>query len=156
MFIFNNVIREVIIVKTDRSDWFRFMYSRLGMCFTIIIFSLTFYVTATNDYMKYRPVNVKVIDHHESKGRYNSVLYLIVHNDKWGKFDIIVGPTDFHTLKKGDEATYKLREVDIKQTTFKNAVYFFGQTILWVCCGLYIVLSLIYYFRIKFKKKTSS
>lgn len=130
----------------NKESRFFFLKSFSSLLISVVLFSLTIYVSVTNEYMKFRPVTVQVEEHLKSPGRYSSHLYLIVNNDEWSRFNVTVGPTEFATLKKGDRTVLSLREMDIRQTGLKNAVYFFGQVILWACSMMYFVFIVIYFF----------
>ncbi len=110
---------------------------RLTFIALFAIFLLGFILLhRSNEYMKYRLVPVIVKSH--VVGRYNS-LNLIVHNSEWGVFDITVSPSTYHNLKDGDKASFKLREMDIRQTARKNLIYFFGEAFLF-CFALVFFL----------------
>lgn len=111
---------------------------KIGLISTVILLSLTVFITMINDYNTFRPVPVEVTGSHESAGRYSSKLYLILYSEEWGEFDIIVRPTTFHKYKNGGNVTFILREMDMKQTFWKNAIFIFGQVILWVLSGMYL------------------
>jgi|GEM_PF-2741144 len=128
---------KLINCLIKRVDW--------GWLTIVILFAISAlaakYFDKYNEYLKYQPVLVKIEGH--VVGQYNS-LYLIVSNKKWGTFDILVSPTTYYKLKKGDKTVFKLREMDIRQTPKKNLIWFTGSALLWALKITLFIMILLY------------
>jgi len=129
--------------KKQKTGYFR---SECGKVHLVIIglflISLAFsrYYKKTDDYMRFRDVPVTVMSHQVGR---NHSLYLIVRNEKWGTFDILVDPTTYNTQKDGNQTCFSLREFDIKQTPQKNLKDFFFGCLPWCFTIALFIMSLI-------------
>lgn len=118
--------------------------SRLTL-FIILISLATSGLYYTKKYNDNTPTTATVIRHvsdRDTDGDTN--FYLILSNDKYGEFDILVSATTWSKFKDGNQGTFNISEFDIRQNTWMNTVMF-GTMFLIMLIIFYLVLSILYY-----------
>lgn len=104
--------------------YFERLPTKIGFIFATL-FCLIYF---NNDYLSYRPVSCMVLDKVESSGRNSGDFYLVLKENEY-VFDLNVSPATYSQSKVGSTLTFKLREMDYKQTARNNTIFFFGQII---------------------------
>ena len=99
-----------------------------------IISLILFGIIYTNsDYLTYKEHKCRVLDKPPVKteiyGKFNNSprFYLSLKDESEITFDLLVSPSLYLQSKPGDILYFDLRRMDIKQTTWDNLIYFFGQ-----------------------------
>ncbi|EPZ4757104.1 hypothetical protein ACXN21_001577 [Escherichia coli] len=81
------------------------------------------------------PVEVVELIPGQSTGKYSKLEFIAVYKDEQGRvFDRRVSPSFYTLLNKGDTIAIEIREMDIKQTTKDNLIWFFGTVLLVSIC----------------------
>lgn len=98
-------------------------FTKIGII-SIIIFGIIY---CNNDYMEFKKRKCIVLDKMTTTGGYKSSgrFYLILKEERGIVFDIIVSPSTFSQSKIGDIKYFNLRQLEIKQTSMNNVIYFF-------------------------------
>lgn len=116
-----------------------------------IIFGLTFILAGliiwlNNDYMTYNSEKCVVLDKLTTNGGYkrSGQFYLVLQTDKNQVFDLSVTPATFSQSKIGDVRTFNVRPFDIKQSPIENALYFFGQVIVFAIGSVCVIFEIIF------------
>lgn len=104
-----------------------------ALVFTII----PFIWNSQNTYMETKVIPVEVVEliSGQSTGKYSKLEFIAVYKDEQGRvFDRHVSPSFYTLLNKGDTIAIEIREMDIKQTTKDNLIWFFGTVLLVSIC----------------------
>ncbi|EHH5496264.1 hypothetical protein J7D59_002200 [Escherichia coli] len=108
-------------------------------CFiAALVFSvIPFIWNSQNTYMETKVIPVEVVEliSGQSTGKYSKLEFIAVYKDEQGRvFDRRVSPSFYTLLNKGDTIAIEIREMDIKQTTKDNLIWFFGTVLLVSIC----------------------
>lgn len=109
---------------------------------SLIIFGIIYY---NNDYMKYKDRKCTILDKIITNGSYKSSgrFYLVLKDERDIVFDLIVSPATFYQSTIGNTGYFTLRELDIRQTTMNNTIYFFGFIVFGVIAFIFLIGGLI-------------
>lgn len=86
---------------------------------------------SVNKYMKAVdvPVEVKQIYSGTSSGKHSRMEFIAIYQAPDGYiFDRHISAANFYQLQPGDKITLNLRPFDLKQTSWENAVWYFGAS----------------------------
>ncbi len=91
----------------------------------LVVFGL---ISFMNDYLAYKDRQCLVIDKLPSpgSGRHPGYFYLILKEERGIVFEQIVSPATYSQAQRGQAITFNLRQFDIRQTPWENAIFFFG------------------------------
>ena len=108
-------------------------------CFiAALVFSIIPFIwNSQNTYMETKVIPVEVVEliSGQSTGKYSKLEFIAVYKDEQGRvFDRRVSPSFYTLLNKGDTIAIEIREMDIKQTTKDNLIWFFGTVLLVSIC----------------------
>lgn len=108
-------------------------------CFiTALVFAIIPFIwNSQNTYMETKVIPVEVVEliSGQSTGKYSKLEFIAVYKDEQGRvFDRRVSPSFYTLLNKGDTIAIEIREMDIKQTTKDNLIWFFGTVLLVSIC----------------------
>ncbi len=112
----------------------------IGIIF-LILFGVIKY---TDDYMPYETHKCRVVTKMSIPTKSSANLYLVLVDVKSNiEFDIIVSASTYNKAEKDKIMYFDLRRMDIKQTTYDNAVYFLGTIITGLLAFGFILLSFL-------------
>ncbi len=108
-------------------------------CFiAALVFAIVPFIwNSQNTYMETKVIPVEVVEliSGQSTGKYSKLEFIAVYKDEQGRvFDRHVSPSFYTLLNKGDTIAIEIREMDIKQTTKDNLIWFFGTVLLVSIC----------------------
>ncbi|WPK35868.1 thioredoxin [Escherichia phage AV117] len=108
-------------------------------CFiaALVFAIIPFIWNSQNTYMETKVIPVEVVEliSGQSTGKYSKLEFIAVYKDEQGRvFDRHVSPSFYTLLNKGDTIAIEIREMDIKQTTKDNLIWFFGTVLLVSIC----------------------
>lgn len=108
-------------------------------CFiaALVFVIIPFIWNSQNTYMETKVIPVEVVEliSGQSTGKYSKLEFIAVYKDEQGRvFDRRVSPSFYTLLNKGDTIAIEIREMDIKQTTKDNLIWFFGTVLLVSIC----------------------
>ncbi|EFE4843465.1 hypothetical protein CG521_001770 [Escherichia coli] len=108
-------------------------------CFiaALVFAVIPFIWNSQNTYMETKVIPVEVVEliSGQSTGKYSKLEFIAVYKDEQGRvFDRRVSPSFYTLLNKGDTIAIEIREMDIKQTTKDNLIWFFGTVLLVSIC----------------------
>ncbi|AWM11822.1 thioredoxin [Escherichia phage vB_EcoM-pJBK] len=108
-------------------------------CFiaALVFAIIPFIWNSQNTYMETKVIPVEVVEliSGQSTGKYSKLEFIAVYKDEQGRvFDRRVSPSFYTLLNKGDTIAIEIREMDIKQTTKDNLIWFFGTVLLVSIC----------------------
>lgn len=111
----------------------------LRLFIAALVFAIIPFIwNSQNTYMETKVIPVEVVEliSGQSTGKYSKLEFIAVYKDEQGRvFDRHVSPSFYTLLNKGDTIAIEIREMDIKQTTKDNLIWFFG-TVLLVSIGI--------------------
>ncbi|UPW39309.1 thioredoxin [Escherichia phage vB_EcoM_ESCO47] len=104
-------------------------------CFiaALVFVIIPFIWSSQNTYMETKVIPVEVVEliSGQSTGKYSKLEFIAVYKDEQGRvFDRHVSPSFYTLLNKGDTIAIEIREMDIKQTTKDNLIWFFGTVLM--------------------------
>lgn len=117
---------------------------------SVLLFGVLTWKFINNDYMTYRRVEVETIQLYGgmSSGQYSSLEFIGVYKTKDGVlFSRNIDASVMATTKVGDVVVFKLRPMDIKQTSRQNLLYFFMPGIV---AALYLSFVVVFGFVLVF------
>lgn len=97
----------------------------IGIALTIIFGILCY----TNDYMEYKDRKCVVLDKLITSRR-STDFWLVLKEERGIVFDLIVSPATYSQASVGETIHFNIRQMDIKQTTKDNIIYFFSVPII--------------------------
>ncbi len=126
----------------------------LAICLAVMFVTAGtyWYADEKNEYLKYKPRTVVVEDKMQLCGR-NCLLYAIAREERGIRFEIPVSISDYNSIKIGKHYVFNLREMDIRQTTRDNAIWFFGFIVFTSFCLVIFGASFVMFVIILFVRK---
>lgn len=112
-------------------------YSLRCFIIALVFVIIPFIWNSQNTYMETKVIPVEVVEliSGQSTGKYSKLEFIAVYKDEQGRvFDRRVSPSFYTLLNKGDTIAIEIREMDIKQTTKDNLIWFFGTVLLVSIC----------------------
>ena len=110
----------------------------LRLFIAALVFAIIPFIwNSQNTYMETKVIPVEVVEliSGQSTGKYSKLEFIAVYKDEQGRvFDRHVSPSFYTLLNKGDTIAIEIREMDIKQTTKDNLIWFFGTVLLVSIC----------------------
>ncbi|QWY13463.1 thioredoxin [Escherichia phage vB_EcoM-ZQ3] len=110
----------------------------LRLFIAALVFAIIPFIwNSQNTYMETKVIPVEVVEliSGQSTGKYSKLEFIAVYKDEQGRvFDRRVSPSFYTLLNKGDTIAIEIREMDIKQTTKDNLIWFFGTVLLVSIC----------------------
>lgn len=118
-------------------------------CFiTALVFAIIPFIwNSQNTYMETKVIPVEVVEliSGQSTGKYSKLEFIAVYKDEQGRvFDRRVSPSFYTLLNKGDTIAIEIREMDIKQTTKDNLIWFFGTVLLVSICSTGFITCIVF------------
>lgn len=106
----------------------------LRLFIAALVFAIIPFIwNSQNTYMETKVIPVEVVEliSGQSTGKYSKLEFIAVYKDEQGRvFDRHVSPSFYTLLNKGDTIAIEIREMDIKQTTKDNLIWFFGTVLM--------------------------
>uniref|UniRef100_A0AAU8L0U1 Membrane protein n=1 Tax=Pantoea phage Survivor TaxID=3232176 RepID=A0AAU8L0U1_9CAUD len=114
------------------------MKSRYYFLISLILIVVMWGLKESNKYTEYHNHNVEVVQKYSgaSGGKHSRMHFIVVYRTSDNIFfDRNVSAAWYSQIEPGDQVTLSLRQMDIKQNTTDNVIWFFGYVLFQVIFG---------------------
>ena len=103
----------------------------IGIIATIIFCAIQY----NNDYMEFKDRKCTVLDKVQTPGGYKTPgrFYLVLRDERGIVFDMPVAVSTYSQAIKGSTMYFNVRQLEIKQSSSENLIYFVGPVVMASC-----------------------